>query len=75
MSQKSSTINVIIKKNQYFLKAKITIPEDYPQTRVDIQSADCNFPRVFRAWFVENSRELARRCVEAPKNPKPNAPK
>lgn len=40
-----------------------------------ISSSACNFPRVFRTWFVENSIELARRCVEAPKKPKPSAPK
>ena len=42
--------------------------------QVIIEKADCNFPRVFRTWFVENAKELARRCVEAPKKPKPNAP-
>lgn len=75
LSQKYSTINFTIKKNEYFLKAKLRIPENYPIDRVEIESSDCNFPRIFKVWFVENARELARRCVEAPKKPKPNAPK
>eukprot|EP00088_Acartia_fossae_P041648 TRINITY_DN43565_c0_g1_i1.p1 TRINITY_DN43565_c0_g1~~TRINITY_DN43565_c0_g1_i1.p1 ORF type:complete len:331 (-),score=38.57 TRINITY_DN43565_c0_g1_i1:165-1157(-) len=75
LSQKTSTINLTITKNKYLLKTKITIPENYPHDRVEIKTSDCNFPRVFKVWFIENSKELARRCVEAPKKPKPNAPK
>ena len=39
-----------------------------------MESAESNFPRVFKVWFIENGKELARRCVEPPKKPKLNAP-
>jgi len=74
LSQKNSTVNMTINKERYFLKCKVVIPDIYPEERVDITLVDCNFPRVFKAWFVENAKELARRCVEAPLKPKPNAP-
>ena len=35
---------------------------------------ECNFPRVFRAWFTEQGREVARRCVQPPLRPKPKDP-
>ena len=31
--------------------------------------------RVFKVWFLENSKELARRCVAPPLKPPLNAPK
>jgi len=74
LSQKSSSVILTIYKENYFLKCKIVIPDNYPKDKVDITLVDCNFPRVFKAWFVENAKELARRCVEAPLKPKPNAP-
>ena len=75
LSQKSCSLTLVLTKNRYYLKAKIRIPDDYPVERIDIACADSNFPRVFRAWFVENSKEIARRCVEPPLRPRPKAPK
>lgn len=75
LSQKASTVTVTVAREGYFLTARCTVPPDYPASQVQVEAVDCNFPRVFRTWFVENSRELARRCVEAPKRPKPSAPK
>ena len=39
-----------------------------------MESSDCNFPRVFRVWFVEQAKEIARRCVVPPLRPKPKDP-
>jgi len=75
LSQKSSSVILTINKEGYFLTVKCRVPMDYPLSRVDVEEVDCNFPRLFRVWFLENSKELARRCVEAPLKPKPNAPK
>jgi len=75
LSQKNSCLNLSLNKNKYFLKAKIVVPENYPTERIDISASECNFPRVFKVWFVENAKELARRCVEAPLKPKPNQPR
>jgi len=74
LSQKSSSLNLTVSQAQYFLTLKVRIPCDYPASQVELETAGCNFPRVFRVWFVEQARELARRCVEAPLKPKPNAP-
>ncbi len=35
---------------------------------------ECNFPRVFKTWFAEQAREVARRCVQPPLKPRPKAP-
>jgi len=75
LSQKQSTINLNLRNKNYTLNTKIKVPENYPMERVDISTSDCNFPRVFKVWFVENSKELARRCVEPPLRPKPNQPR
>jgi len=75
LSQKNSCIHLSILKNNYMLKARLSVPENYPQAQIDIVASDCNFPRVFKVWFVENAKELARRCVEAPLKPKPNQPR
>jgi len=74
LSQKTSAVSLTIYKENYFLKCKLSIPDNYPKDRVEISLVDCNFPRVFKVWFIENSKEIARRCVEAPLKPKPNAP-
>ena len=74
LSQKNSSVTLTISKEKYFVKCKLVIPDNYPKDRVEVSLVDCNFPRVFRAWFIENAKELARRCVEAPLKPKPSAP-
>jgi len=74
LSQKTSSISLHIFKNDYYIKTKIKIPEDYPETQISISETESNFPRVFKVWFVEKAKELARQCVDAPKKPKPNAP-
>jgi len=75
LSQKTSSVSLTIWQNQYFIKVRLRVPDNYPQERVEVTASDCNFPRIFKVWFVENSKEIARRCVEPPLKPKPNAPK
>ena len=74
LSQKHSSLTITVNQEQYQLSCKVSIPHNYPIERVNVEATSCNFPRVFRAWFIENSKELARRCVEAPLKPKPNQP-
>jgi len=74
LSQKTSSLTIHIEKARYFLKLKIKVPPDYPETQVKIEDAESNFPRVFKVWFVEKARELARQCVEPPLKPKPKDP-
>ena len=58
----------------YSIHSCIKVPPDYPETQVKIEDAESNFPRVFKVWFVEKARELARQCVEPPLKPKPKDP-
>ena len=74
LSQKTSSISVQVSKNKYYFKAKVIVPNNYPLERIALEDIDSNFPRVFKAWFSEQAKEIARRCVEPPIRPKPNQP-
>jgi len=74
LSQKTSTVSLHVTSSRYFLKVKLKVPPDYPETQVQVEEAESNFPRVFKVWFVEKGRELARQCVEPPLKPKPKDP-
>ena len=39
-----------------------------------ISDTESNFPRVFKVWFIEKTRDIARQCVEPPLRPKPKDP-
>ena len=66
LSQKTSSICVQVSKNKYFFKAKIKVPNNYPLERITLENIESNFPRIFKAWFSEQAKEIARRCVEPP---------
>lgn len=94
LSQKTSSVTIAVFKDEYYFKAKIVVPNDYPLKQIryrvciypnvlrfqaslylfSIDSADSNFPRVFNLWFVENGREVARRCVDPPLRRHPKDP-
>lgn len=74
LSQKTSSLTLVVTKNKYYLKTKVNVPNNYPSDRITLESAETNFPRVFKAWFVEQAKEIVRRCVEPPLKPKPNQP-
>jgi len=74
LKQKTSSLSLHIIKFNYFLKAKVCIPEHYPEEQVQIEITDCNFPKNFQKWFVGQSLEIARKCVEKPLNPKSKDP-
>jgi len=74
LSQKTSTISLHVYKNEYFIKTKIKIPEDYPENQISLSDTESNFPRVFKVWFIEKTRDIARQCVEPPLRPKPKDP-
>lgn len=74
LSQKTSSMTLHVTKSQYSFKCKVKVPNDYPNERVTIEDVETNFPRVFKLWFAEQAKEIARRCVEPPilKNRKGN---
>ena len=74
LSQKTSSIHLRVNQNEYYFKTCLKIPNNYPKERVTLTAIESNFPRVFKVWFAEQAKEMARRCVEAPLKPKPNQP-
>lgn len=75
LSQKTSSIHLCLTQNEYYFKLKITVPNQYPKERIKLSAIESNFPRVFKVWFAEQAKEIARRCVEPPAiKPKPNQP-
>ena len=71
LSQKTSSISVQVAKNKYYFKTKIAVPNNYPSEKITFDNVDSNFPRIFKTWFLEQTKEIARRCVEPPLKPKP----
>merc|ERR1712223_2369516 len=63
-----------IVKGKYFFKCKICVPNDYPTESVLIEKVESNYPRVFKVWFAQQAKEIARRCVQPPLKPKLNDP-
>ena len=74
LSQKTSSIHLCVNQKKYYFKTCIKVPNDYPKERVTLSQIESNFPRVFKVWFAEQAKEMARRCVEPPLKPKPNQP-
>ena len=74
LSQKTSSLSLKLFKKNYYFKTKIKVPNNYPVERITLENIESNFPRVFKVWFAEQAKELARRCVEPPLKSKPNAP-
>ncbi|KAG8237743.1 hypothetical protein J437_LFUL014286 [Ladona fulva] len=74
LKQKTSTINLNLFQDSYFLKAKIFIPDEYPGERVSVE-VDSNLPLLFQRWLSGQSKEMARQCVEPPIFKKGKGPK
>jgi hypothetical protein len=74
LSQKTSSLSLKVTKNKYYFKVKVHVPNDYPIKQVSLGDVDSNFPRVFKVWFLEQARELARRQVEPPLRKKSKEP-
>ena len=43
LSQKNRSITLAVWKDKYFLKAKFTVPPDYPETRIGLDLFLCSF--------------------------------
>ncbi|KFM61994.1 hypothetical protein X975_01440, partial [Stegodyphus mimosarum] len=74
LKQKTSSLVLHITKESYFLKIRAVVPDSYPEEQIQVQIVDCNFPPNFRRWFVGQSTEIARQCVQKPLKPKPKDP-
>ncbi|XP_047736743.1 uncharacterized protein LOC108682861 isoform X2 [Hyalella azteca] len=74
LKQKTSSILVITMEGEYSCKYNITVPEDYPDTRVSLTEVSSSYPPVVRRWLLAQAQELARQCVEPPTRCRPGAP-
>ncbi|XP_012278338.1 uncharacterized protein LOC105698565 [Orussus abietinus] len=72
LKQKASTIGIKVHQGGYYFKAKLSIPDNYPDTAVSIGDAETNFPPLFARYLVAQGKELGRRCIEPPLKKKPN---
>ena len=66
LRQKHSSIGLKVQQGLYYLKAKIEVPNNYPNSCVRLEDADTNFPPLFIRHLLGQGRELARQCVEPP---------
>lgn len=64
--QKTSTVALSVNGGNYFYKAKISIPEDYPAKCVCLKEHKTNFPDTIMRFINGQAKEIARKCVEAP---------
>lgn len=66
MKQKQGKINIHAKKNKYFFKFSIAVPDEYPVTRTVLEVEGTNFPSTMAYYFISQAREFARQAVEPP---------
>ncbi|XP_023931502.1 uncharacterized protein LOC106155069 [Lingula anatina] len=74
LKQKLSQIILKVKKDQYFMNFKITIPDNYPFDQSSIEVADHNFPEPLTVNILAQANEIARRCVQPPLKKRPKDP-
>ncbi|XP_072015615.1 uncharacterized protein [Amphiura filiformis] len=73
--QKAGVITLHLKVQEYFVKLKCKVPNEYPEHPISVELDDSNFPGLFKTMFVAQATELARRRVQPPlKKPKPGEP-
>lgn len=68
IKQKASTIKFISRKNDFYYKLNVQIPEDYPLNQVQWLQFSSNLPCVMTNYIDGQAREIARKCVEPPVN-------
>lgn len=66
LKQKQSAIGLKVQQGLYCFKAKLEIPDEYPDKCVIVQDADTNFPPLFIRYLIGQGKELGRKCVEPP---------
>ena len=74
LKQKTSQVVVKLREGNYLLTAKLTVPDDYPLSKLGIEITDQNFPDVVKANYTGQAVEIARRCVQPPLKRKPKDP-
>ncbi|KAF5304590.1 hypothetical protein FQA39_LY09641 [Lamprigera yunnana] len=75
LKQKASAIVAKIVYSGYYINTKIIVPDCYPDTSIEIQQIDSNFPPAFQRHISGQIKEIARQCIEPPlRKAKPHEP-
>lgn len=65
-SQKLSNVTLTINGGDYFYKGKFHISDEYPTECIALSEHKTNFPDTLVRFLNGQTKEIARRCVEAP---------
>ncbi|XP_076249444.1 uncharacterized protein LOC143188851 isoform X2 [Calliopsis andreniformis] len=74
LKQKYSSIGLKVYQGLYYFKAKIEVPDNYPNVCIKLEDASTNFPPVLTRYLVGQGKELGRKCVEPPLKKKQQTP-
>lgn len=66
LKQRHSIVQLTAKGGEYFYKVSAFVPKEYPKQCVQLQNQDTNLPSILLRYLNEQSREIARQCVEPP---------
>uniref|UniRef100_A0A1B6KWA5 RING-type domain-containing protein n=1 Tax=Graphocephala atropunctata TaxID=36148 RepID=A0A1B6KWA5_9HEMI len=72
--QKTSSLVLRVQQGNYYLRAKILVPDDYPAKSAGLEDVDTNFPQLFDRFFIAQAKEISRQCMEPPLRRKPSDP-
>uniref|UniRef100_A0A1I8IBK1 RWD domain-containing protein n=1 Tax=Macrostomum lignano TaxID=282301 RepID=A0A1I8IBK1_9PLAT len=64
--QAESRVQLTAAKAGYRLSLQLTLPNDYPESRAEVELLSSNLPSSVSRQAVARSAEIARRCVEPP---------
>uniref|UniRef100_A0A0A9Y6D9 E3 ubiquitin protein ligase RIN2 n=1 Tax=Lygus hesperus TaxID=30085 RepID=A0A0A9Y6D9_LYGHE len=73
LKQKTSQIYLKIAEGNYFIKALLGIPDEYPNQKITVE-VESNLPPAIQRYLQGQAREKARVCVEPPLRRNPKAP-
>ncbi|KAK7019428.1 hypothetical protein SK128_005504, partial [Halocaridina rubra] len=74
LKQRSSSVVLKVIQGVYFIRYNIVVPENYPDKQVSLEEKGCNFPALFKRWFLAQANEIARQCVVPPAKKRPKDP-
>lgn len=64
--QKTSSVLLIVNERDFYYKAKVHVPTEYPAKSIDFIENKSNFPDSLLRFLNGQAKEIARKCVEPP---------
>lgn len=65
VKQKQNLVHLRAQERAYFVEARMTVDEQYPESSVST-SFETNLPALFQRFLAGQTKEIARRCVQPP---------